>query len=92
MIEIEALRTVQAERLKNTLQVGELPVGISDPVVLPLLIPTVRAVVEAFSVAAGKIAKKHGLEYDEFNNMLEQTKTNRLFRWKVQRQISSAIV
>jgi Domain of unknown function (DUF4168) len=89
MFEIETLRTVQAERLKHHLSIDELPADVSlgDPTLLPFLRPDVRAVVEAFPVAAEVIVKKHGLAAEDFNRMLEQTKANPIFRWKVHRQM-----
>jgi hypothetical protein len=87
MAEIEALRAVQAERLKNYVRSDKLPDGISDPAWLPWLNPIVREVVVAFPAQAEEIVKKHGLDSDEFNGMLAQSKASQLFRWNVQRQI-----
>lgn len=89
MVEIEQLRTDQLERLKKSLKVDKLPSNISltDPTVMPFLSPKVRAVAEAFPLQAEEIVKKHGLQSDEFNNMLEQTKSNPMFRWRVENEI-----
>jgi Domain of unknown function (DUF4168) len=89
MTEIERLREEQIERLKKSLKVEKVPdnLSLSDPVLLPFLSPKVRAVVEAFPYQAEEIIKKHGLESEEFNKMLEETKSNPLFRWKVQKQL-----
>jgi hypothetical protein len=85
MQEIEQLRADQMEKLKRSLHVQQLPPGISlsDPSVMPFLSPKVRAVVEAFPLQAEQIVKKHGLNSDEFNKMLDQAKGNPLFRMKV---------
>ncbi len=45
-----------------------------------------RSVIEAFPLQAEEIVKKYGLNSDEFNQMLEETKGNPIFRWRVQRQ------
>jgi hypothetical protein len=89
MSEIERLRTGQVERLQRALQAESFPsnVNISDPTLLPYLNPKVRAVVEAFPLQAEAIVKKHGLQADEFNHMLHASKSNPLFRWKVQKQL-----
>ena len=89
MNEIERLRNGQVERLKRALQVDDFPsnINISDPTLLPFLNPKVRAVVEAFPLQAEAIVKKHGLESDEFNQMLHASKSNPIFRWKVQKHL-----
>jgi hypothetical protein len=89
MTEIEKLRENQIERLKRSLQVDSFPanINISDPGLLPFLSPKVRAVVEAFPYQAEEIVKKHGLVSEEFNQMLSETKSNPMFRWKIQKQI-----
>ena len=87
MSEIEKLRSGQIERLKQSLHVKDFPehVNISDPSLLPFLSPKVRAVVEAFPLQAEAIIKRKGLASDEFNQMLEATKSNPFFRWKIQK-------
>eukprot|EP00523_Entomoneis_sp_CCMP467_P008813 CAMPEP_0168736340 /NCGR_PEP_ID=MMETSP0724-20121128/9810_1 /TAXON_ID=265536 /ORGANISM="Amphiprora sp., Strain CCMP467" /LENGTH=326 /DNA_ID=CAMNT_0008783535 /DNA_START=42 /DNA_END=1023 /DNA_ORIENTATION=+ len=89
MSEIEKLRAGQVERLMRSLQVESFPenINISDPNLLPFLSPRVRAVVEAFPLQAEAIVKKHGLDSEEFNQMLKATKTNPIFRWKIQKQL-----
>eukprot|EP00545_Synedropsis_sp_CCMP1620_P003665 CAMPEP_0119013210 /NCGR_PEP_ID=MMETSP1176-20130426/8152_1 /TAXON_ID=265551 /ORGANISM="Synedropsis recta cf, Strain CCMP1620" /LENGTH=276 /DNA_ID=CAMNT_0006966275 /DNA_START=28 /DNA_END=858 /DNA_ORIENTATION=+ len=85
MQEIEQLRADQMAKLKRSLHVQQLPPGISlsDPGVMPFLSPKVRAVVEAFPLQAEQIVKRHGLNSDEFNKMLDQAKGNPLFRYRV---------
>ncbi len=85
--EIEELRTEQMERLKRALNIDKLPpnMNLCDPNVLPLLDPKVRTVIEAFPLQAEVIVKKYGLNSDEFNHMLEETRGNPIFRWRVQR-------
>jgi hypothetical protein len=89
MTEIEQLREDQLERLKRSLHVEKLPenMSLTDPAVKPFLSPKVRAVVEAFPLQAEAIVKKHGLHSDEFNRMLDQTKRNPSFRWKVEKEM-----
>lgn len=93
MTEIEELRESQMERLKKSLQVDKLPsnMSLSDPAVKPFLSPKVRAVVEAFPLQAEAIVKKHGLHSDEFNRMLDQTKHNPSFRWKVEKEMKKVV-
>ncbi len=80
----------QTERLVKALNIDHLPenINICDPQLLPLLSPKVRAVCEAFPHQASEIVSKYGLDSDEFNNMLEETKGNPIFRWTVQRYMS----
>lgn len=89
MTEIEQLRSTQIDRLKRALQVDEFPeeVNMSDPSLLPFLSPRVRAVVEAFPLQAEDIVKRHGLQSDEFNDMLDATHSNPIFRWKIHKAI-----
>lgn len=89
MTEIEHLREGQIGRLMKSLRVDKFPenLPLSDPGLLPFLSPKVRAVVEAFPYQAEEIIKKHGLQSDEFNKMLEETRSNPLFRWKVQKHL-----
>jgi hypothetical protein len=84
--EIEELRTEQMARLNKSLKIDKIPsnVNLCDPNVLPLLDSKVRSVIEAFPLQAEAIVKKYGLNSDEFNQMLEETKGNPVFRWRVQ--------
>jgi len=90
--EIEALRGEQMAKLTRRLRVDKLPQGVnlSDPAVLPFLNPRVRAVVEAFPLQAEEIVKKHGLHSDEFNKMLQDAKSNPVFRWTVEKYMKEA--
>lgn len=85
--EIEELRTEQMARLNKALNIDKIPanVNLCDPNVLPLLDSKVRNVIEAFPLQAEAIVKKYGLNSDEFNQMLEETKGNPVFRWRVQK-------
>jgi len=89
MTEIEQMRADQVERLNRSLHVDRFPpnVNISDPSLTPFLSAKVRAVVEAFPLQAEEIVKRHGLQSDEFNQMLSETKSNPIFRWKIQKQL-----
>jgi Domain of unknown function (DUF4168) len=93
MSEIEKLRAGQIERLKQFLHVEAFPehVNISDPSLLPFLSPKVRAVVEAFPLQAEAIVKRQGLNSDEFNQMLAATKSNPIFRWKIQKVLRDSM-
>ena len=90
--EIEDLRADQMEALRESLQVERFPPGfdLSDPNVQPLLHPEVRRVCERFPVQAEEIVKRYGLGSDEFNRMLEETKGNPIFRWRVQKYVEKA--
>lgn len=90
--EIEDLRSDQMEALRQSLQVERFPTGfdLSDPNVQPLLHPEVRRVCEKFPVEAEEIVKRYGLGSDEFNRMLEETKGNPIFRWRVQKYVKKA--
>lgn len=90
--EIEDLRSDQMETLRQSLQVERFPPGfdLSDPNVQPLLHPEVRRVCEKFPVQAEAIVKRYGLDSDEFNRMLEETKGNPIFRWRVQKYVEKA--
>mmetsp|Transcript_25706 Transcript_25706/g.51150 ORF Transcript_25706/g.51150 Transcript_25706/m.51150 type:complete len:397 (+) Transcript_25706:241-1431(+) len=91
LVEIEELRSEQTEALKRSLHIKDVPKGVSmcDPNLLPLLSPKVKAVCEAFPLQAEEIVKKYGLNSDEFNKMLAETKSNPLFRWRVGRFIDN---
>lgn len=90
--EIEDLRADQLEALRQSLQVERFPTGLnlSDPNVQPLLHPEVRRVCEKFPVQAEEIVKQYGLESDEFNQMLQETKGNPIFRWRVEKYVKKA--
>lgn len=90
--EIEDLRADEMESLRQSLQVERFPPGfdLSDPYVQPLLHPEVRRVCERFPVQAEEIVKRYGLDSDEFNRMLEETKGNPIFRWRVQKYVEKA--
>lgn len=90
--EIEELRSDQMEALRLSLQVERFPPGfdLSDPNVQPLLHPEVRRVCEKFPIQAEEIVKRYGLDSDEFNRMLEETRGNPIFRWRVQKYVQKA--
>lgn len=90
--EIEELRSDQMEALRQSLKVERFPPGfdLTDPLVQPLLHPEVQAVCQKFPVKAEEIVKRYGLESDEFNRMLEETKGNPIFRWRVQKYVDKA--
>lgn len=90
--DIEKLRADQVERLKKSLQVESFPssISISDPSLMPFLSPKVRAVVKAFPLQAEDVVKKNGLDSAEFNTMLQEVRSNPIFRWKVQKILKQA--
>jgi hypothetical protein len=90
--EIEDLRSDQMEELRRSLRVERFPPGfdLTDPNVQPLLHPEVRRVCEMFPVKAEEIVKRYGLDSDEFNRMLEETRGNPIFRWRVQKYVEKA--
>jgi len=90
--EIEDLRADQIDALRKSLRVERFPPGfdLSDPNVRPLLHPQVRAVCDAFPQQAEEIVKRYGLESEEFNRMLEETKGNPIFRWRVKKYVEKA--
>lgn len=87
--DIEKLRGDQVERLKKSLHVDNFPgsISISDPNLLPFLSPKVRAVVKAFPLQAEDVVRKNGLDSKEFNSMLQEVRSNPMFRWKVQKYL-----
>jgi len=91
-MEIEDLRKAQLDRLCRALKVDHLPEGLqlSDPRVLAILNPKVRAVCEAFPLQAEEIVRKYGMNSEEFNGMLDGVKTDALMRWKVNSHIKKA--
>ena len=89
MTDIEELRKEQQEKLKQALNLDRLPEGISicDPSIQPLLSPKVRAVCSAFPLQAEEIIDKYGLNSEEFNSMLSESKNNPLFKFQVLRYV-----
>lgn len=87
--EIEDLRTDQLKQLQSQLRMTQFPPNfdLSDPNVQPLLRDEVRAVCERFPVKAEEIVKRYGLESEEFNKMLEETRGNPIFRWRVMKYV-----
>lgn len=87
--EIERMREDQVDRLKKALRVDTLPqnVHLSDPELLPFLSPRVRAVVKAFPLQAEDIARKYGLDSQEFNKLLDESRSNPMLRWKMQKHL-----
>ncbi len=85
--EIEDLRSNQMEALRASLLVERFPprFDLSDPNVQPLLHPEVKRVCEMFPMKAEEIVKRYGLDSDESNCMLEETRGNPIFRWRVQK-------
>ena len=87
--EIEDLRTDQLHQLQSQLRMTQFPPNfdLSDPNVQPLLRDEVRAVCERFPAKAEEIVKRYGLESEEFNKMLEETRGNPIFRWRVMKTV-----
>lgn len=90
--EIEDLRTDQLNQLQSQLRMTQFPPNfdLSDPNVQPLLRDEVRAVCERFPAKAEEIVKRYGLESEEFNKMLEETRGNPIFRWRVMKYVRGA--
>jgi Domain of unknown function (DUF4168) len=84
MWEIEHLRQSQAEQLKRTLRVDGLPSPLEKNG-----LPIVRNAMEEFLASADHIIRQHGLETSEFNQLLERTKRNPFFQFKVFRRIGA---
>ncbi|GMH63302.1 hypothetical protein TrRE_jg6160 [Triparma retinervis] len=86
---IESLRSSQTELLKRTLNVRRLPTNfkVCDPDVLPFLSPKIQAVCNQFPILAEEVVKEYGLNSEEFNRMMEETKRNPMFRWRVNRYV-----
>ena len=93
MTDIEELRKEQQEKLKQALNLDRLPEGISicDPSIQPLLSPKVRAVCSAFPLQAEEIIDKYGLNSEEFNSMLSESKNNPLFKFQVLRYVKRGL-
>ena len=85
--EIEDLRDSQTTALKRSLNVRNLPnnLRVCDPNILPFLSPKIQTVCEAFPLLAEDIVRKYGLNSEEFNKMLEETRKNPVLRWRVNR-------
>jgi len=83
--EIERLRRAHVQKLTQALKVKALPSGVdmTDPQLLPFLHPHVRALIKAFPLQAEKIVSKYGLGVNEFNDILETSKTDNKLRWKI---------
>jgi hypothetical protein len=50
---------------------------------LPAMAPAIQRACEQFPANAEKIIQKYGLEVDQFNEMLEKTKSSIVYRGKV---------
>lgn len=89
LTQIEELREEQTELLKRTLNVRQLPTNfkVCDPNILPFLSPKIQAVCNQFPILAEEVVKEYGLNSEEFNKMMEETKRNPAFRWRVNRYI-----
>ncbi|GMH57131.1 hypothetical protein TrLO_g11440 [Triparma laevis f. longispina] len=85
--EIEDLRDSQTTALKRSLNVRSLPnnLRVCDPNILPFLSPKIQQVCDAFPLLAEDIVRKYGLNSEEFNKMLEETRKNPVLRWRVNR-------
>jgi len=60
---------------------------VCDPNILPFLSPKIQAVCNQFPILAEEVVKEYGLNSDEFNKMMEETKRNPMFRWRVNRYV-----
>ncbi|GMI42813.1 hypothetical protein TrCOL_g4906 [Triparma columacea] len=89
LTQIEELREEQTELLKRTLNVRQLPTNfkVCDPNILPFLSPKIQAVCNQFPILAEEVVKDYGLNSEEFNRMMEETKRNPMFRWRVNRYV-----
>jgi Domain of unknown function (DUF4168) len=87
MYEVEKLRRNLAEEMKRKFRLTELPSITSQATLRPLLDSDVRSAIDSFPIMASKVVHQFGLNNDEFNELLQRTKTSTLFRWKVLRNI-----
>jgi hypothetical protein len=87
LTQIEELRAEQIEQLKRALNVRALPTNfrVCDPNILPFLSPRIQNVCNAFPALAEDVVRKHGMNSDEFNDMLARTNRDPAFRYKVRK-------
>ncbi|GMI54435.1 hypothetical protein ScalyP_jg4205 [Parmales sp. scaly parma] len=84
---IEELRGEQREALRRALNIDALPTNfaICDPFLLPLLSPKIQSVCRSFPKQAEEVVRQFGLNSNEFNKMLAETRRNPLYRWRITR-------
>lgn len=87
MIQIEALRQVQLEKLRDGADLSSIPPG-SLTNALPLMRPSVQQFVTEFPSMAEEIVKQNGMDPTEFNTMLWCTKHQPKMQRKVQNIIN----
>lgn len=86
---VRALKEVEADRLRvraellNELKIREFPKDMCSPTTLPAMSPAIQRACEQFPENAEKIIQKHGLEVEQFTEMLEKTKNNILYKGRV---------
>ena len=81
-------KPMRSETLQNTPNINSfLSVSIisGDPFLLPLLSPKIQSVCRSFPKQAEEVVRQFGLNSNEFNKMLAETRRNPLYRWRITR-------
>ena len=60
-----------------------------DPSILPVMAPEIQNACLKFPSKAEAIVKQNGLELNEFNKLLDKTKNNIFFRFRVMLKLKS---
>ena len=91
LTQIEDLREEQTKILKKTLNVKKLPTNfrVCDPNILPFLSPKIQQICSNFPTLAEEVVRNYGLNSKEFNTMLDETRRNPLFRWRISRYVKA---
>ena len=88
-LRVEALRQRQRADLIAALNIDDFPKGVHlcDDDVLPLMSPKVRDVCANFPKQAAEIVENQGVDYADFERLLDKAQKNPLFRWRLQRTV-----
>ena len=69
--------------VQNELGIRDFPKNMCDPAVFPAMAPCIQNACLKFPGNSATIIAKHGLKYDDFNRLLDKTKSNVFFRLRV---------
>lgn len=84
-MEVERVRT--REKLRQGLNIVDLPPRMCDPSIQPAMCSSIREACSGFAKSSTSILEKHGVSKDEFERLQQKIKKDFFFRLRVEREI-----
>jgi len=84
-MEVERVRV--REKLRQGLNIADLPPKMCDPSIQPAMCGSIRDACAGFAKSSNSILEKHGINKDEFERLQQKIKKDFFFRLRVEKEI-----